>query len=455
MQVTLETTTGLERKMRISVPADLLETQVDEKLKQTARQVRLKGFRPGKVPMKEVRRRFGDGIRQEVSSELIQSSFSEAISERSVSPAGTPQIEDVKIEPGQDLEFTAVFEIFPEVTPGDFSSIEVDRPVAEVTDQDIDAMISKLREQRTEFAQAERAAAADDQVNLDFEGFVDGEPFDGNKAEGADIVIGSGRMIPGFEDGLMGLSAGEEKALDVTFPDDYQVDDLAGKAATFKVRVNRVSEPVEAELNDEFFKQFGVEEGGIEAFREEVRSNMTRELENAVQNKVKTQVMDGLLATTPVQVPRALVSSDIDRLRRDAIQQFGGSDQIDPSMLPAEMFEKQAERRVSLGLILNAVVEKTDLQVDDDRVRQQIEKMASSYDDPEQVMNFYYSNEQQLAQIRNMVLEEQVVDHILAGAKVTDVAMSYDDAVKPPQTDATGEAQPEADPDATTPGENG
>ncbi|MDA0788863.1 MAG: trigger factor [Proteobacteria bacterium] len=449
MQVTLETTTGLERRMRISVPAERLETQVDEKLRQTARQVRLKGFRPGKVPMKEVKRRFGDGIRQEVSSELIQSSFSEAISERSVSPAGTPQIEDVRIEPGKDLEFTAVFEVFPEVSPGDFGAIEVERPVAEVTDSDIDEMITRLRQQRTEFAETDRAAAAEDQVNLDFEGFVDGEAFEGNKAEGADIVIGSGRMIPGFEDGLKGLSAGDEKDIDVTFPDDYQVDDLAGKAAVFKVRVNRVSESVEPELNDEFFKQFGVEEGGMEAFREEVRSNMGRELENAVLNKVKTQVMDGLLAVTEVQVPRALVSSDIDRLRRDAITQFGGGAQLDPSMLPAEMFEKQATRRVSLGLILNAVVEKTDLQVDDDLVRAKIEKMASSYDEPEQVVNFYYSNEQQLAQIRNMVLEEQVVGLILDQAKVTDVTMKYADAVKPPETEADDEADADADADGS------
>jgi trigger factor len=452
MQVTLETTSGLERKMRVSVPSDKLENQVEAKLKQTAQQVRLKGFRPGKVPMREVQRRFGDGIRQEVSSEMIQSSFNEAIAQESVAPAGMPQIEDVVFEAGQDLQFTAIFEVFPEVEPGDFSSIEVAKPVAEITEDDIAAMIERLQEQRIEYAEVERAAAADDKVNLDFEGLVDDEPFDGNSAEGADIVIGAGSMIPGFEDELVGCKAGESKDLSVKFPDDYHVEELKGKDAIFKTTINRVSEAQRPELNDEFFTAFGVKEGGMEAFEAEIRSNMTRELENAVKTKTKNQAMDGLLANTTVEVPQALADSEIDRLKQEAVQQFGGNQQIDPSVLPSEMFESQAKRRVSLGLIINAIVDQFSVEVDNDRVKETIDKLASSYDDPDQVVNFYYSNEQQMNQVRNMVLEEQVVDLILEKANVSEVSMSYEDAVKPDEPAPADETQEPDEADAEAQG---
>ncbi|XOV88388.1 MAG: trigger factor [Pseudomonadota bacterium] len=432
MEATLETTSGLERRLRITVPAEQLDSQVEAKLKQTAGQVRIKGFRPGKVPIREVRRRFGEGIRQEVGSELMQASFAEAIREKEVSPAGTPRITDIKIESGQDLEFTAVFEVFPEVVVAGFEAITVTRPVAEVTDADIDKMIETLREQRKHFHAADRPARTDDQVNIDFEGFIDGEAFEGGKAEGADLVLGSGQMIAGFEDGLIGLSSGDTKDLEITFPEEYQSAELAGKAATFKIVVNSVSEPHLPELNDGFFREFGVEEGGLEAFRAEVKANMTKELEAAVNNRVRTQVMDGLIATNTVELPQALVDQEIDRMRREAVQQFGGgNNNIDPAMLPAEMFSSQASRRVTLGLIVNAIVEQYDLKLDDERVRARIESMASSYEDPAQVVQYYYGNEQYLGQIQNLVLEEQVVDCILASAQVSEAAVSYEEAIKP------------------------
>ena len=436
MQVTLETTEGLERKMRISVPADQLETQIDEKLKQTAQQVRLKGFRPGKVPMREVKRRFGAGIRQEVSSELIQTSFTEAVQQESVAPAGTPQIEDVKMEAGQDLEYTAIFEVFPEVEPGDYSKVTIERPVSEVTDDDLERMTEKLRSQRIDYSQVERKVAEEDRVNIDFEGFIDDEPFDGNKAEGSDIVIGSGNMIPGFEEGIIGCEAGDNKDLEVSFPEDYHVEDLAGKAAVFKITVNSVSEPTKPDLDDEFFKQFGVEEGGLEAFRDEMRSNMVKELERAIKQRTKAQVMDGLVDTTEVDVPKALVDGEIDRMRHEAVHQYGGHDSIDPSVLPAEMFETQARHRVTLGLIINAVVEASSVEVDEERVQQTIEEMASSYEDSEQVIDFYKSNEEQLSQIKNLVLEEQVVDLLLDQATVKDVTMTYEEVMESLQSES-------------------
>jgi trigger factor len=432
MQVTVENTSDLERKMRVTIPSDEVEVQVTEKIKQTAKQVRLKGFRPGKVPLKEVKRRFGAGIRQEVSSEVIQSTYGQALQQEDINPAGMPKIEDVKIEEGQDLEYTAVFEVFPEVEVAGFDGIEVEKLSSQVEDDDLDKMIQTLREQRTEFSDVERAAVDGDKLNIDFEGFVDDEAFEGGKAESADIVLGSGQMIPGFEEGLIGLSGDDEKDLEVTFPEDYQADNLAGKAAVFKIKVNSVSEPVLPELDDEFFTLFDVKEGGLEAFREEVKSNMQRELDASIKAKVKNQVMDGLDTTNELELPQALLDEEVNRMRQEAVQQFGGGQgapQIDPSVLPAEMFSDQAGKRVKLALIINAIVEKNELAPDEDKVRETIETMASSYEDPEQVINFYYSNEQQLSQIRNVVLEEQIVDLVLETAKVSEKAVSYEEAV--------------------------
>jgi trigger factor len=431
MQVTLETTSGLERRMRISVPGDELETKVDAKLKQTAQQVRIKGFRPGKVPLREVKRRFGEGIRQEVGSEIMQASFAEAVQKESVSPAGMPQIEDVKLEAGQDLEFTAVFEVFPEIELKGFGDIEIERPVSKVTKEDVDKMIDTLQTQRAEFAEVDRACDTDDQVNIDFEGSLDGELFDGGKADGSDLVIGSGSMIPGFEEGIKGMKAGEKKDINVTFPEDYQAENLAGKEAVFAITVNKVSESKKPELDDEFFKQFGVQEGGMEAFRNEVSANMEKELGSAVKSKVKNQALDGLQTVNDISLPKALIDQEIDRLKQEAIQQFGGQANIDASMLPSEMFIPQAEKRVSLGLLVNAIVEQHELKVDDDRVKTMIHDMASSYEEPEQVINFYYNNQQQLNQIQNLVLEDQVIDLIVEGAKVTDVEQPYEEAIKP------------------------
>lgn len=431
MQVTVESTEGLERKMRVVVPSEQFESQVKEKLKQTAQRVRINGFRPGKVPVREVKRRYGEGIRQEVSSELIQSTYGEALQKEEINPAGMPQIEEVKIEEGQDMEYTAVFEVFPEVEVAGLEKIQVERLSSEVTDEDLDKMVETLREQHTEYVETDRASADKDKVNLDFEGFVDDEAFEGGKAEGHDIVVGSGTMIPGFEEGLVGLKAGEETDLEVTFPEQYQAENLAGKAAVFKIKINTVSEPQLPELGDEFFKKFDVQEGGLDAFKDEVRMNMTRELDSAIKAKVKNQVMDGLAEQNELLLPKALIDQEVNRMRQEAVQRFGGGNQLDPSLLPAEMFSDQAEKRVKLGLLVNAIVEKNELTVDADKVKENIETMASSYEDPEQVVNFYYSNEQQLNQIQSMVLEEQVIDFILESAEVTEKSVGYEEAVKP------------------------
>ena len=430
MQVTVETTAGLERKMRVVVPAERVEVLVTEKIKQTAKQAKINGFRPGKVPLREVKRRFGAGIRQEVSSEMIQSTYGEALQKEDISPAGMPKIEEVNIEEGKDLEYTAVFEVFPEIEVSGLESIEVERLSSSIEDADLEKMIGTLREQRLVYAETDRAAAEKDQVNLDFEGFLEDEPFEGGKAEGTDLVLGSGSMIPGFEDGLTGLKADEEKDLKLTFPENYQAENLAGQEVLFKIKVNKVSEPELPELNDEFFEQFDVKEGGIEAFRKEVTNNMKRELDSAIKAKVKDQVMDGLSDNNEVDLPQSLIDQEVNRMRQEAVQQFGGGAQFDPSMLPAEMFSEQAQKRVKIGLIVSAIVDKNSLAADAEKVRETIEEMASTYQEPEEVINYYYSNEQQLSQIQNMVLEGQIVDFVLDSAKVTDKTVSYDEAVK-------------------------
>jgi trigger factor len=429
MQVSVENTSALERRMTIGVPAERIETEVNKRLQQTARKAKIPGFRPGKVPMSVIRQRYEDGARQEALGDLIQATFYEAVVEQKLNPAGAPAVEPKSFEKGKDLEYVATFEVFPEFSVAGFESISVERLSAEVAESDLDNMLEVLRKQNVRFEVAERAAQNEDQLNIDFVGKVDGEVFAGGSATGTQLVLGSGRMIPGFEDGLVGAKAGEERVLNVTFPEDYQNLELAGKAAEFTVTVNSVSEPKLPELNEEFFKQFGIKETGIDGFRAEVRKNMERELRQAIKTKVKNQVMDGLLAANPIEVPKALLENEVNRLRVQAVQQFGGN--IKPDQLPAELFEEQAKRRVELGLIVAEVVKQFELKPDDARVRDLIQEMASAYQEPEQVVAWYYKNEQQMNEVRSVVLEEQVVDTVLQKASVTDKSVSYEEAVKP------------------------
>ena len=429
MQVSVESTSALERRMTIGVPAERIETEVTKRLQQTARRAKVPGFRPGKVPMNVIRQRYEDAARQEALGDLIQATFYEAIVEQKLNPAGAPAVEPKVFEKGKDLEYVATFEVFPEIKLAGFDGIAIERLQADVTDADLDNMLEILRKQNTRFEAVERAAENGDQLNIDFVGKIDGEAFAGGSAKGTPLVLGSGRMIPGFEEALVGVKAGEERVINPTFPADYQNLDLAGKTAEFTVTVNSVSAPQLPELNDDFFALFGIKEGGLEGFRTEVRKNMERELRQAIKSKVKNQVMEGLLAANPVEVPKALIGNEVNRLRVQAVQQFGGN--IKPDQLPAELFEEQAKRRVVLGLIVAEVVKQGELKADEARVRELIEEMASAYQEPQQVVAWSYKNDQQLNEVRSVVLEEQVVDTVLQKAKVTDKAVSYEEAVKP------------------------
>lgn len=429
MHISIETTSGLERRLTISVPSETFEAEISSRLGNAASRMRLPGYRPGKVPLKEVRRRFGQAVRVEVAGELMQSTFVDAVRQEDLNPAGQPSLEVVKMEPGNDFEFTATFEVFPNVELADLSRVQVKRPEAEITEADVDDMIERLREQRKEWVSVERAAEEGDRVTVDFEGRIDGEVFEGGKAEDASFVIGGGQMIEDFDRGVRGLAPGASGEFEATFPEDYRVDTLAGKTVTFSVQMKEVQEPKLPELNEEFFKGFGIEEGGEEAFRADVRRNMQREMDAAIRNVLKAQVMDQLNALHDVPLPGALVKSEVDALRQQMLQQFrmyGGANQ---PTLPDELFREQAERRVTVGLVVNEIVKKAEIRADADRVRARIEETAEGYAEPQQVVNWYYSNQEQLQQVEMAVLEEQVVEHVLDAAQVEVVASSYQDIV--------------------------
>lgn len=432
MQVSLETTSGLERRLTVGVPAEQVENEVENRLKQAARNVSIKGFRKGKVPMSVVKQRFGAGIRQEVVGDVISRSFYAAVQKENVKPAGQPSIQPKQLTAGKDLEYIATFEVYPSVALSDLSAFELTNFKAEVTDADVDNMIEVLRKHQASWSVVARAAADGDQVNINFVGTKDGVEFAGGKADNHTLVLGSKSMIPGFEEGIAGLRAGEQKVISVTFPEDYQAEELKGAAAQFAVTVNSVSEAQLPELKKEFFQKFGVEKGGEKQFRKEVKANMDRELANALKAKVKVQVMDALIASHTTEVPKALVANEIQVLRNQMLQRFGGQQQnFDvKTLLPDTMFQDEASRRVTLGLIVGEIVKSTKLKPDAKRVKIMIEEIASTYQEPKEVVEYYTGNQELMAGVESAVLEDQVVDHILSQAKVSEVQTSYDEIIK-------------------------
>ena len=431
MQVSIESSTGLERQLKIGVPADKIDQEVTDRLQKATKTVSIKGFRKGKVPLKVVKQHYGRGVRQEVVGEIVNSSFYEAVQQEELRPVGQPRIDDIKDTEGQDLEYLAVFEVYPEVKLADLTKVKVSRPVAEVTEADVEKMIGVLRDQQATFNVAEKAAEEGDQVNIDFVGTHKKEEFTGGSAEGQDLVLGSDSMIPGFEDGIVGLSAGDESVLKLKFPKDYHSEELKGKAVQFAVKVNSVSVKQVPELDDEFFKLYGVESGGEEKFREDIEANMERELKNAIRTKIKSRVMDQLFKLNKVDVPEALIANEIIQLKQQMVQQFGGGQQIDLSMLPDDMFKEKAERRAALGVIVSEVVKVEELSPDEDKVRARIDEIASTYEQPQEVVDYYYSKPELLSSVEAVVLEDQVTELVLSKAKVKDETQPYDEVVKP------------------------
>ena len=431
MQVSIESSNGLERQLKIGVPADKIDQEVTDRLQKATKTVSIKGFRKGKVPLKVVRQQFGAGVRQEVVSEIVNSSFYEAIQQEELRPVGQPRIDDINDGEGKDLEYTAVFEVYPEVKLADLSKVKVSRPVSDVNAEDVETMIDVLRNQQATFEVTEKAAEDSDQVNIDFVGTHKKEEFAGGSAEGQDLVLGSNSMIPGFEDGLVGVSAGDETVLKLKFPKDYHSEELKGKAVQFAVKVNSVSVKQMPEMNDDFFKMYGVEEGGEEKFREDVQGNMERELRNAIRGKIKNRVMDQLFELNKVDVPEALIANEIVQLKQQMVQQFGGGQQIDLSMLPDDMFKEKAQRRAALGVIVSEVVKVEELSPDEAAVRARIDEIASTYEQPQEVVDYYYSKPELLSSVEAVVLEDQVTELVLSKAKVKEETLPYEEAVKP------------------------
>jgi trigger factor len=439
MQVSVETTSPIERVLTISVPAARVDEKVNSEVAKTAKTIRIDGFRKGKVPVSVVKKRYGQGIRLDAVEQIMRDAYVEAIQKESIQPAGMPSIEPKNFAEGTDLEFVVKVEVYPEVTLADNSAIKVDRVVSEVTDADVDVMLETLRKQNSEWSAVERASADGDQVTIDFVGYLGDEAFDGGAAEGHKLVLGSNTMIPGFESGILGAKAGEERTIEVTFPEDYQAENLKGKEATFKITVSEVAEQILPELDDAFVEKFGLEEATVAALRAEVRKNMERELNQAIKSKLKNALFEGLSSINEVEVPSALVDQEVDALRKQAAQQFGGQG-FDASQLPAELFQEEAKKRAKLGLLISEVIKKDDLKVDNDRVRSFLEDMAQAYQEPQQVIDFYLKNKEQLAQVQSAVLEEQVVDKLLESAQVTEVTLGYEDAIKPnAQAEEAGE----------------
>ena len=423
MQVSVETTSALERKLTVSIPAENVDTEAQKRLQQLARNVKLNGFRPGKVPFKVVKKRFGDSVRQEVLGEMMQQYFYQAIIQEKITPAGAPFVEPVKNEEGEDVEFTATFEVYPEIEAQDMSKVTIEQYTAEVGDEDLNEMLDTLREQRASWTEVKRKAKEGDQVVIDFNGSIDGEEFSGGKAGNHELEIGSGAMIPGFEDQLVDTKAGDEKDVTVTFPEDYHAKELAGKEAVFKTTVHKVNKK-ELPKVGELAEALGVEDGNINKMKEDVKANMQRELKNALTSKVKEQVMNALIEAHEVDVPKSAIDGEIDAMRKQMISQYGGNEDMAAS-LPASMFEEQATRRVKLGLIIGSVIKSKELKADEDDIHAQLEEMASVYEQPEEVINWYKEDKSRLSQIEQLVLEQKVVDSVLADAKVVDKETTF------------------------------
>ena len=426
MQVSLETTGALERKMTVEVPAEKVTSAMEQKLQKMSRQVRISGFRPGKVPLSVVRQRFGKQVFQEVVTDTMQSSYQEAIIQEKLRPAGSPQIEPLNLETDQDLKFIATFEVYPEINLADVSKFEIEVAEVEITASDIDDIIEKLRKQKMRWNEVDRAAKQDDQITINFKGIIDGESFPGGSQDNFSTVLGSGNLISDFETQLEGVKKAEDKTFDVTFPKDYMQKELAEKVATFEIKVQKIEAGELPEIDEAFIKEFGIEGGNMDTLKEQLRGNMEVELAPRKRAFDKDQVMQRLLECNEVTIPNSLLQHEIQALRK---QSMSSMNLKDDSKLPDAMFAEEAKRRISLGLIIGEIVQENEIKLDDEKVNDHIGTIASGYAKPEDVMQYYRSSPQAMASIESLVMEEQVVEWVLGQAKQTPKSFTFDEMV--------------------------
>lgn len=441
MQVSVENTGPLERKLRVEVPEEKIASEVQNRLQSLSRTTRIQGFRPGKAPLKVVEKRFGSKVRKEVIGEVVQSSFYEALAKENLRPASRPAIDPMDDDTGNGIVYTATFEIYPEVKLSSVEDLEIEKPVCVVTDKDIENMIDVIRKQQRTFKTVNRKSKKGDFLTIDFNGMVDDKEFEGGEGKDFKVELGAGRLIAGFEEGLVGFKTGDEVSLDLKFPKDYHKGELAGKPVKFTVNVKEVSEAELPEINDEFIARMGVKEGGLDAFKSEVRRNMEREVEQTLLNRTKNIVLDALYAANKIEVPNSLITTEAERLQKQyhVQMQMRGID-IDKHQhgeTEAETFREQAEKNVALQLMVADIVKSQQIKIEASRVREIIENMAQSYEDPNSVINWYYSDRNRLVEVEAIALEDEVVKWIQSQAKVTEKQFSFDELMNKGQTEST------------------
>lgn len=425
MQVSVEAIGDLERRLTIQIPSANIDQEVDNRLRSMVRTARVDGFRPGKVPFKVLQQKYEGRIREEVLSAVIQSSYKDALTQQNLRPAGDPKIEPQQLQPGQDLKYTALIEIYPELTLPSMDGIVVNKPVAEITEADVDDMLNVLRRQRATWQDVSRPAGDGDKAIINYVATMGGSDQPFMEEQQTAILIGSKGNMEGFEDGLVGMSAGDDAGIDLTYPGDHPNQQLAGKPVHFQVHVVSVAAALMPALDEEFVRAFGVTEGGLDGLRKEVAANMNREMTLVIKSRVKDQVLDGLLAANPIKIPSTLVEEEIDRLVSNAQRDGQGKG------LPREVYRDQATRRVSLGLLIAEVVKHNRIAIDPARVRGTVETIASSYEEPEQVVKWYYGNRELLSGIEALVLEDQVVDGLLEHATVVEAPTTFQALMNP------------------------
>jgi trigger factor len=424
MQVSVEKTSELSRKMTVSVPETVVQEKMAERLKTLARQVKIDGFRPGKVPQNVVNKLYGEKVRGEVAGDLIQSTYYDALRDQNLNPAGQPHIHD--LDETEGFKYTAEFEVYPEISLAGIEGLEITQTLATAEESDVDAMIEKLRAQKKTWSEVERPSQDNDRITIAFSGVSEGENFTDGKVQDFPVEIGAKQMIPGFEDNLVGLKKGESKTFSVTFPEEYNNAKLAGKAAEFDIEVLKVEEPVLPAVDEEFIKAYGTQDGLLNSFRDDIKANMQRELEQALHGKLKNTVLDALYEKIQLVVPNALVNEEIENLMKPYLESAKKQKlKREDLQLPKDMFKAQAEKRVALGLILGEIIHTKDIKVDDHKVRTTIEDMAKSYEQPEAFVAWYYGDNNRLKSVQQRVLEDQTIELLVAQAKIANETTSF------------------------------